>query len=623
MQKFDRFVVGLMLCFFIGAIPSLAIGSEQKRPNVIILMTDDQGYGDLGCYGNPFIKTPEMDKLHKDSVRLTDFHVNSTCSPTRAALITGLYSHRVGVWHTTSSRDLLSDAVPTMANIFQKAGYRTGHFAKWHLGGNYPYRPFDRGFDLSVSAGNGGIGMTDDHWGNDRVNDIITRNGKPEQSKGFSDDVFFDEAMKFIRKEKEKPFFIYLPTYIPHNSRTIPDKKWIDPYRGYIAQKKLSLHDAYFYASIARIDYNLGRLRRFLKDEKIADNTIFIFLTDNGSNTFRVFNAGMKSGKGSNNEGGHRVPCFIHWPKGGLQGGKDIDALTAHIDLFPTLVDYCQLTLPKKMKLDGHSLKPLLTGDKKKWPTSRTLFVGQHRKATPKYSDRSVAMQGKWRLLDGKKLYNMTNDLAQKKDVSKQHPKLVAELRAAYEAHWKDVSVNDGPYESAIAGTAFQKEIALSVIESIPNGKSRQEYVLNGTRVQCTWPIRIAKTGQYRVELRRWPRELNAPILGGPNFKKKKIDAYLDDKPITNLSFGGQPKTKIFEAAEIQLTIGKVVKKAKINNTQTEQTFIVDLPAGATQLNGALIDNQGKQIHGGVYYVYIRPVNEAKKGTVQKPIPKK
>ena len=328
-----------------------------KKPNVIVVMTDDQGYGDLRCHGNPVVQTPHLDALHAESVRLTNFHVDPTCSPTRAALLTGCYSHRVNVWHTICGRNRLHRNQATIADYFRSAGYATGHFGKWHLGGQFPFRPIDRGFDEWLGQGDGGTGAISDYWGNNRVDDMYLHNGEPVYREGYGPDIFFDAAMAFARDQaqQEQPFFIYLATYIPHNPCSLPDKEWVARLR-----EKVPLNIAYFLASIERADANLGRLMYFLEEEQLADDTILIFLTDNGTASGDpVYNAGMRGKKGSVFEGGHRVPCFLRWRNGELAHGRDVSQLTAHIDLLPTLADACDLSL-HDAQLDWQSLLPCL-----------------------------------------------------------------------------------------------------------------------------------------------------------------------------------------------------------------------------------------------------------------------
>ena len=292
-------------------------------------MTDDQGYGDLACHGNPVIKTPNLDALHARSVRFTNFHVSPTCAPTRSALMTGRYTNATGAWHTIMGRSLLHPDEVTIADCFRASGYRTGIFGKWHLGDNYPCRPQDNGFDEVLVNGGGGVWQTPDYFGNDYTDDWCFHNGKPEPYKGFCTDVWFENALKFMdgSSRQGKPFFCYIATNAPHGPMWAPDR-YTAAYEGV-----KNLKEPGFYGMIANIDDNAAKLVKFLRDRKLEQNTIFIYLTDNGTSSgAEVFNAGMRGQKGSPYEGGHRVPLFVSWPGGGLGSPRDIDKIgRAHV----------------------------------------------------------------------------------------------------------------------------------------------------------------------------------------------------------------------------------------------------------------------------------------------------
>lgn len=575
-----------------------------KRPNVIVLLTDDQGYGDLSCHGNPVIRTPHMDRLHNESLRFTNFHVDSYCTPTRAALVTGRYAHRVGGWGTICGRNMLRDGEVTMADVFRHNGYRTGHFGKWHLGTNYPYRPIDRGFDEWLGHGDGGTGCTTDYWGNDRVNDTCVHNGRPEPSAGYETDVFFDAAKQFIRTEKSRPFFVYLAPYNPHSPCSVPDPKWAEPYRGKVP--------AYFYAAIARVDENLGRLRAFLKDEGLDDNTLLIFLTDNGTaEGEKVFNAGMRGKKGSPYDGGHRVPCFIHWPRGGLDKPVTVDRLAAHLDLLPTLVDVCSLELPKPVGFDGISLKPFFANPQAPWP-QRTIVLGTPNNFVnanpppPRHGVNCSVMTDRWRLVNQQELYDMTNDPGQQRDVAGEHPEVVNTLSNAYEQYWAGVSAGDQGWRGRpIIGSPHAVETDLCAEDWYPTQGPcpwNQAAVANGARVFGRWTVRFAEAGAYRVEIRRWPREADAPMAGVPD-APKNVDAYLNDQPVRGLLYGGA--LKALPVARARLKIDAGVQEADVDSRDKAKVFTVKVDAGAADIEAALLDKDGNPLCGA-YYVYVR-----------------
>lgn len=575
----------------------------KKRPNVILIMTDDQGYGDLACHGNPIIKTPNLDVLHSESVRFTNFHVNAFCSPTRAALLTGRMSDRTHVRTTVYSRNHLNRDETTMAEFFKATGYQTGHFGKWHLGRNYPYRPIDRGFDQCVGHGDGGTGTASDYWGNDKMNDTYWRNGKWEKFSGFCTDIYFDESMKFIEETKGKPFFVYLATNVPHSPWNVP-KAWRRPYE---LDDTLPSKTVDFYATISRFDYNLGRLRKFLADRKLDDNTIIIYLTDNGtSGGDKVFNAGMRGRKGSVYEGGHRVPCFIHFPAGGINKAVDIDRLTNHFDLLPTLIELCSLDPPTRghLKFDGRSLVPLLKDTNANWP-DRTVFMHvQNVMERPVKWKNSLVMTEKWRLINGEQLYDIKIDPGQKQDIADKHSEVVAKLRRRYERHWVELDMAGYPYPRPIIGSKFEEETWLA-----PDGWIRdkagpqtwdQSHVRLGSNNSGFWPVEIAGDGIYQFDVQRWPKELNHPISASlPPTENGDIDS--QGRPV-------QPgKGKAIPAERVELVVGTTKMEATIGDSNANARFDVELYAGPTDVRAWLIDSKGSK--RGAYYIYVRRIS--------------
>ena len=366
---------------------------EHERPNVVLILTDDQGYGDLSCHGNPVLKTPNLDRLHAQSVRLTDYHVDPTCSPTRAALYTGRYGTRTGVWHTIQGRSLMRPDENTLAERLRHAGYRTGLIGKWHLGDAAPLRARDQGFDFTFTHGGGGVGQTPDHWGNDYFGDTYTRFARSDDDPqgteelvtvdGYCTDEWFAAADRFVTRnrpdETGRPFFLTLATNAPHAPFRVPEE-YAEPYR----EAGVESPRAEFYGMIACLDARLGEFRARLDELGLAENTVFLFTTDNGTAAGHRnggFNANMRGAKGSVYEGGHRVPCFVHWPAGGLDEPRDVHGLTAHIDLLPTLLDLCGVPVETDLPLDGVSLAAALRGEEP--VPDRTLAVHSQRVEVP------------------------------------------------------------------------------------------------------------------------------------------------------------------------------------------------------------------------------------------------
>jgi arylsulfatase A-like enzyme len=591
----------------LAALQAAETAQTVSKPNVIIVLTDDQGYGDLSVTGNPILKTPNMDRLAREGVQFTNFHVDSYCTPTRSALMTGRYSHRVGGWGTVNGRNMLRDDEVTMADVFRHNGYRTGHFGKWHLGTNYPYRPIDRGFDEWLGHGDGGTGCTTDYWGNDRVNDHYIRNGRWEEQsrRGFEGDVFFDAAMQFIRENKGRPFFTYLAVYNPHNPCSIPEPKPAESYQGKDVPGD-------FFTTIARIDQNVGRLRQFLKEEGLADNTLLLFLTDNGTaQGERVFNAKMRGRKGSPYDGGHRVPCFLHWPAGGFKMPSTVDRLTAHLDLLPTLVDLCALKLPKPAKFDGVSLKPLLANPRADWPERIIVMGAPHNHVgpnapPPEFGRGCAVMTGRWRLVNDRELYDMAGDPGQCHDIAQDTPEVVDQLRSAYRKYWADVSVNDPGWRGRpILGTKYAPEVDLCAEDWFTtkgNCPWNQAAVAGGAAAFGRWPARFAEAGKYRIEVRRWPRELQAPIAGVPT-GKKVVDAWVNSRPIDGTLYGGKPRA--LPVSQVELKIAGQVQTADVSKTETVKVFTMEVAAGPAHIEATLLDEAGRALCGA-YYVSVR-----------------
>jgi len=424
--------------------------AAPTRPNIIFILTDDQGYGDMSCTGNPILKTPNMDRLHDEGVRFTDFHVAPTCSPTRAELNTGRHEFRNGVTHTIFERERLTLNATTLAQVLQTAGYTTGIFGKWHLGDEAAYQPNRRGFDEVFIHGAGGIGQTypgscGDAPGNTYFNPAILHNGKFEKTQGYCTDVFFAQALKWIDSVKgKKPFYAYIPLNAPHSPLQVP-KEYEQLYAG-----KVGTNAAKFFGMIANIDDNVGRLLARLKQWGIERDTLVVFMNDNGGTAgLRVFNAGMRGGKNSPWLGGTRAASFWVWP--GTLKPADVSALASAIDFFPTIAELAGAKLSPKVRaqVEGRSLVPLLRNPEAPWP-DRILFThigrwGRGQVAQAKYKNCSVR-DSRWHMVcasnSGEKrwqLFDVKADPGEKNDVAAEHPEVVKELDGAYDKWWDSI----------------------------------------------------------------------------------------------------------------------------------------------------------------------------------------
>jgi arylsulfatase len=427
------------------ALPTMvrAASDLPQKPNIVFVLTDDQGYGELACHGNPIIKTPNLDRLHGESVRFTDFQASPTCSPTRASWMTGRHEFRSGVTHTINERERLSLKAVTAAQVLKSAGYTTGIFGKWHLGDEAPHQPDQRGFDEVFIHGAGGIGQTypgscGDAPGNTYFNPAILHNRVFEKTEGFCTDVFFRQATQWIdRKRQEKrPFFAYIATNAPHAPYNCPER-YLKMYEGL----GLSKDAMGYYGMITNIDENVGRLMAKLKEWNLEKDTLVIFMTDNGHSIAKLYNAGMRGAKGGPYQGGTRVPLFVRWP-GTLPAGVDIDKLAAHVDLFPTLAELAGAKIREEVKLDGRSLVPLLKDASAPWP-DRFLFthVGRWPKgkaAQSKYAQCAVR-NSRFRLVNNRELYDVKADPGETRNALDQHPEVVAAMRAAYDRWWEEI----------------------------------------------------------------------------------------------------------------------------------------------------------------------------------------
>ncbi|MSR51689.1 MAG: DUF4976 domain-containing protein [Gemmataceae bacterium] len=448
--------VAFLIWFFALAavcLPVVKIQSAEpfagKKPNIVFILTDDQGYGDISAHGNPILKTPNLDRLHAEGVRFTDFHVSPTCSPTRSALLTGRHEFKNGVTHTIHERERLTPKATTLAQVLVTAGYTTGIFGKWHLGDEPDHWPSSRGFDEMFIHGCGGIGQSypgscGDAPGNTYFDPAILHNGKFEKTKGYCTDVFFSQATKWIEsvKGKDKPFFCYIPTNAPHAPLTVrPEDE--ARYKDQVKQANV----AKFFGMIANIDDNAGRLLDRLKEWGIEKDTLVIFMNDNGGTAgVPVFNAGMRGQKVTPWIGGTRASSFWRWP--GTMKPADCDRLAAHIDFLPTLAEItgAKLTEEVKEQVDGRSLVPLLQNPKADW-AERTLFthVGRWPKGAKvddhKYNGCGVRTP-RWHLVSvGKKkqkweLFDVAADPGEKTDVAEKHPDVLKKLDGEYDAWW-------------------------------------------------------------------------------------------------------------------------------------------------------------------------------------------
>ena len=489
--------------------------AAEEPPNVVVVITDDQGFGDLGAHGNEHIRTPNLDKLHAESTRLTRFHVCPVCSPTRACLMTGRYNYRTGAIDTYLGRSMMYCDEVTMAEVFRTAGYRTGIFGKWHLGDNYPMRAMDQGFEKELVHQGGGIGQPSDPPGNSYFDPVLEHNGQQEQHSGYCTDIFTNGAIDFIKEHRDEPFFVYLSTNAPHSPLEIA-KEYYQPYVDMGLDEKV----ARIYGMVENIDDNMGRLMDTLDALELAENTILVFLTDNGpgGGAGNRYNAGLRGSKGQPYEGGIRVPCFVRWPAR-FAPDRDIDRISGHIDLLPTLAAACGAKLPTDRKIDGRNLMPLLEEKANEWP-DRTLFFQWHRGDAPEPFRGSAVLTQRFKLVNGGELYDLENDPGETNDIAKQHPDIVARLRKEYEAWFAGVSASRG-YDPP--------RIYIGAPEENPAVLTRQDWRGPGgwgDEHVGHWLVKVVRQGAYDVRVDA-PAHDDAEIclkLGGQEKRAKAED---------------------------------------------------------------------------------------------------
>ncbi len=429
-------------------LAALTLGAP---PNIVLVMTDDQGYGDIGSHGNPVLKTPNLDKLRSQSVRFTDFHVSPTCAPTRSALMTGRHEFKNGITHTIFERERMTLKAVTLPQILKQVGYTSGIFGKWHLGDESEYLPNRRGFDEMFIHGGGGIGQTypgscGDAPNNSYFNPAILHNDKFVKTNGYCTDVFFKQAIEWMdgRRKSGKPFFAYITPNAPHAPLDCPTD-YENKYKG-----KVPPDSAKFFGMVENIDDNMGRLMAALDAWGIASDTLLIFMTDNGGTAgVKVFNAGMRAQKGTPYMGGTRVPAFWRWPNG-INGARDVNSLTAHIDILPTLAEITGAKIPEaaQMQVEGRSMVPLLKDPQAPW-ADRVLFthVGRWpngKAAESKYAQVS-ARNSQYHLVNntrqGEKweLFDVRQDPGEKNNLAETKPEVVKHLKAEIDQWWVQV----------------------------------------------------------------------------------------------------------------------------------------------------------------------------------------
>ena len=505
----------------------LSCSKLKNKPNVILIITDDQGYGDFGINGNPIIKTPNLDDMAKRSAQMTNYYVCPVCAPTRACLMTGRYNYRTRVIDTWVGRAMMEPTEVTLAEILKKSGYATGLFGKWHLGDNYPMRPQDQGFDEVLMHRGGGIGQPADPIGGEGkyTDPVLFHNGKETSRKGYCTDIYFDDALNWIQKKvnKNQNFFAYLPTNTPHSPYHDVPKELYEMYKkmnlnsdqfpqekGFTLPEKTDTDKlARIYAMITNIDDNIGKLYKKLTALNQLENTFVLFMVDNGPNT-RRYTAGMNGKKTEVYEGGIHSPLFAYW-QGKLMPGHSNDRVVAHIDILPTVLDACGVSLPQNVELDGRSFLTLLKNQKTNWE-DRNIVIQAHRGDLPVRYHNFMIRNQKWKLLHNSgfgiknfegqprfELYDMDNDPLEMKNVLNDFPDIFKKLKEAYNDWFDDVgNTRPNNYEPPRIhiGTRYENPVVLTHQDwRHIKGKTWAENS-NGY-----WKLHVAESGNYAFKV--------------------------------------------------------------------------------------------------------------------------
>jgi arylsulfatase A-like enzyme len=578
-SEMKRIIPIFLLLLIVWLVVLCPAPKAARRPNVLLIITDDQGYGDLGLHGNEQVGTPNLDRLGRESIRFDRFFVSPLCAPTRASLLTGRYSLRTGAKGVAQGLETMRAEEVTIAEALGAAGYRTGLFGKWHNGEHYPYTPNGQGFQEA-------FGFNLGHW-NNYFDTTLEHNGRKVKTKGFITDVLTDAALAFISQNNQQPFFCYLAYNAPHSPFQVPDK-----YFDYYKSKGLDDRLASIYGMVGNMDENIGRVLGRLDELKLRDDTIVIFMTDNGPNGAR-FNGGMRGAKGSLHEGGSRVPFFLRWPARFKQG-RLVKPIAAHIDVFPTLLELCGVPMPKTMQplpIDGRSLVPLLEGREAGWP-ERILFT-QHRLPKDINQPTGAARTEQYRLVNegrGWELFDMLNDPAQKKNIAAERPEVAKRLTEAYQQWWREVLLQTGSARPPIpVGYPEEPLVELPAPQSEFTGGLRfsgihpnNAWLTGWTEVAATveWELDVVRSGRYAVSLQYLCSKTDAGA-------RVEISAAGSATAITvRATTGGQikspdrvPRTEVYEM-----------------DWETLQAGILVLPQGRTKIRVRALSKPGDAV---------------------------
>jgi arylsulfatase A-like enzyme len=569
-KYFILVVIVIILLLFIGVIYNKNKSYEQP-PNILLILTDNQSYYELGCNGHSIVQTPNIDKFASEGVVFDHFYASPFCSPSRAELLTGKYALRLGIHNTIGGVSFIAASEPLLPGYLKKEGYTSGVFGKWHLGNEYPYNPLYRGFERSFIHDGGGIGQLPDYYGNTHINAHYNNNGEIVPSNGFSSDVLFRKAKNFIEENKDDPFFCFVSTPATHAPWQAHPKKLKElEQRGVKGDNK----EMALYSMIENIDDNVGEILKYLDNSGLSENTLVIIATDQGMRYRGLSNPPPEKDFGLPDhvfDRRHHVFCMMQYP-GLTKSSFTIKNLTGIIDIPPTILDVCGIPVPKTM--DGKSLKSLLTGNDNDWDNDRTIII-QCPRQRKRAKNRNVSVKTrKWRLINGKLLFDAEDDPYQLSDVSNQYPKVVDSLNAIYADFWKGLPSEKDVLPRHFIGAKEAPEIRLNAMDWYLGDSPWTQAQIGKIGYQGTWAVDVVNPGRYQFELRRYPRETSKPI----------------------------------EATHAVIKVGDAMAETPLKRSENRAVLNMALDKGSYELQTLFKDEKssGKTEEWGTYFVYVR-----------------
>ena len=549
-----------------------SIGATARQPNVVFVLSDNQSYYEVGYHGNDVVQTPNLDRFASQGVDFTQFFTAPFCSPSRASLLTGRRAMRMRVYDTIGGVSMLPNESTTIAELLRAEGYATGIFGKWHLGDSYPLLPQQQGFETVFMHGGGGVGQLPDYYGNTLFDTTFWENDKPVHTDGFNTDVLFERAMRFIKKHQDEPFFAFVSTPVTHKPWAAPEA-YKKPYKDKGLGGKAAL-----YGQITNLDDNMGRLLKQLQALNLAEDTIVVFMTDQGKGLRGAPERIKRRAKGATNAMGWdhrlRVVFTVRYPER-VEGGRVEKTIASSVDLLPTLAEWCGVNRKPEAPLDGRSLVPLLENPNADWPSDRPIVIQCPRGRNPSKWKNATVKTRRWRLVGKNQLFNARRDPFQTNNVADKRPEVLKRLRAEYESFWSEFNEDRPPLARPVLGSPEWPEVRLVGMDWCKGNKPWTQGSLNGNQ-RGSWAVRVARSGRYRVELRRYPREADKPHL----------------------------------AEHAQLMVGgEKVAERNVDPGENTVTFNVELPSGKTTIKSLLtVANKDKYNSNrfSAYFAYVK-----------------